>query len=56
MIYDKHSGFCLETQHCPDSPNQPSFPSSTLNPGEDYHSICIYKLTKLKINIFSIYF
>ena len=31
VIYDKHSGFCLETQHI-DSPNQPSFPSSTLNP------------------------
>ena len=43
IIYDKYSGFCLETQHYPDSPNQPSFPSSALNPGEDYHSICIYK-------------
>ena len=30
--YEKHSGFCLETQHFPDSPNRPEFPSTTLNP------------------------
>jgi aldose 1-epimerase len=41
--YGKHSGFCLETQHFPDSPNQPGFPSAVLNPGESYHHICIYK-------------
>ncbi|MEO5582264.1 MAG: hypothetical protein ABIR66_06210 [Saprospiraceae bacterium] len=34
--YIKHSGFCLETQHFPDSPNQPKFPSTILNPGETY--------------------
>ena len=34
---------CLETQHFPDSPNQPEFPSTLLNPGEDYYSVCIYK-------------
>ncbi|MDR0737441.1 MAG: galactose mutarotase, partial [Prevotellaceae bacterium] len=33
----------LETQHFPDSPNQPSFPSTRLNPGEVYSHICIYK-------------
>jgi len=34
---------CLETQHFPDSPNQPNFPSTLLNPGEQYHSVCIYQ-------------
>jgi aldose 1-epimerase len=34
--YDKHAGFCLETQHFPDSPNQPAFPSTVLRPGEVY--------------------
>jgi aldose 1-epimerase len=36
--YEKHSGFCLETQHFPDSPNQPNFPSTVLRPGETMHS------------------
>lgn len=35
--------FCLETQHFPDSPNQPNFPSTTLKAGEIYTSTCIYK-------------
>lgn len=35
-IYDRHFGFCLETQHFPDSPNKPQFPSAILNPGETY--------------------
>ena len=35
--------FCLETQHFPDSPNQPNFPTTLLNPGGKYQSICIYK-------------
>lgn len=34
--YLKRAGFCLETQHYPDSPNQPQFPSVVLNPGETY--------------------
>lgn len=42
-VYEYRSAFCLETQHFPDSPNKPSFPSVILNPGEEYHSICIYK-------------
>jgi aldose 1-epimerase len=33
-----HAGLCLETQHFPDSPNQPQFPSTVLRPGEHYHS------------------
>ena len=35
-IYGHRSGFCLETQHYPDSPNQPGFPSTILRPGEEY--------------------
>jgi aldose 1-epimerase len=42
-IYRKQEGFCLETQHYPDSPNQPKFPSTELAPGETYTQICIYK-------------
>ena len=41
----KHSGLCLETQHFPDSPNQPSFPSTVLRPGEKYHETTIYKFS-----------
>jgi aldose 1-epimerase len=37
-VYKKHYGFCLETQHFPDSPNQPSFPSTILRPGETFKS------------------
>jgi aldose 1-epimerase len=37
------SAFCLETQHFPDSPNQPNFPSTVLKPGELYKQTCIYK-------------
>ncbi len=40
--YTTRSGFCLETQHFPDSPNQPQFPSTILNPGEVYKSTTIY--------------
>lgn len=43
--YVKRSGFCLETQHFPDSPNQPNFPSVTLNPGEIYSSRTMFKLS-----------
>ncbi len=38
VVYEKRMGLCLETQHFPDSPNQPEFPSTELNPGETYHS------------------
>jgi aldose 1-epimerase len=37
-LYEKRSGFCLETQHFPDSPNQPNFPSTELRPGATYSS------------------
>jgi aldose 1-epimerase len=41
-VYDKQEGFCLETQHYPDSPNQPEFPGTVLAPGEIYTHTCIY--------------
>jgi len=37
-VYNHRNGFCLETQHYPDSPNQPGFPSTILRPGEEYTS------------------
>ena len=43
--FNKNTGFCLETQHFPDSPNQPKFPSVLLKPGEKFHSITKYKLS-----------
>jgi len=44
-VYGPRSGLCLETQHFPDSPNEPSFPSTVLRPGETYHTITIYKFS-----------
>jgi aldose 1-epimerase len=44
--FNKHTGLCLETQHFPDSPNQPNFPSTLLKPGEKFHSVTKYKLVK----------
>jgi aldose 1-epimerase len=41
--YKIRNAFCLETQHWPDSPNQPKFPSTTLRPGETFKSTTIYK-------------
>ncbi len=41
-VYQQRSGFCLETQHFPDSPNQPTFPSTTLRPGETYRSRTVF--------------
>ena len=41
--YVRRGSFCLETQHFPDSPNHPEFPSTRLNPGETYTSYCTYK-------------
>lgn len=42
VVYGKHAGFCLETQHFPDSPNQAKFPSTILKPGETYHTTTSY--------------
>jgi aldose 1-epimerase len=41
----KHAALCLETQHFPDSPNRPNFPSTILKPGEKYHTTTKYKVT-----------
>jgi aldose 1-epimerase len=41
--YPFRGALCLETQHYPDSPNKPAFPSTVLNPGDEYYSVCIYK-------------
>ena len=43
--YEHRFGFCLETQHYPDSPNRPQFPSTTLNPGQTYSSTTVYRFT-----------
>ncbi len=42
---DLRTAFCLETQHFPDSPNQPSFPSTLLKPGDKYQTGSIYKFS-----------
>jgi aldose 1-epimerase len=43
QVYDRHTGFCLETQHLPNSPNQPNFPSTVLRPGETYRQSTGYR-------------
>lgn len=43
--YGYRTGFCLETQHYPDSPNQPEFPSTVLNPGETYRTTTSFKFS-----------
>jgi len=48
LTYARRSAFCLETQHFPDSPNQPKFPSVVLNPGEKYTTTTAYKFTTEK--------
>lgn len=42
---NQHAALCLETQHFPDSPNQPSFPTTILQPGATYHTVTKYKLS-----------
>lgn len=43
IVYNKRTGICLETQHYPDSPNKPEWPSVILEPGQTYNSRCIFK-------------
>jgi aldose 1-epimerase len=45
--YARHAGFCLETQHYPDSPNQPAFPTTVLRPGQTYRQITIHRFSTL---------
>jgi aldose 1-epimerase len=49
--YPHRGALCLETQHYPNSPNEPSFPSTTLRPGEKYTSRCIYSFKTIKAPI-----
>lgn len=41
--FNQHEGLCLETQHFPDSPNQPAYPSVVLRPGQTYHQQTVYR-------------
>ena len=44
-VYALRTGFCLETQHFPDSPNHPKFPTSELKPGQTYHEVTVFKFS-----------
>ncbi len=46
--YVNRGGFCLETQHYPDSPNQPNFPSTLLKPGEEYETTTVFRFSTKK--------
>ena len=41
-VYGRHTGFCLETEHYPDSPNQSAFPPCIFGPGRDYHEKTVF--------------
>ena len=41
--YRRHFGFCLETQHFPDAPHHPDYPSTVLRPGETYRQTTVHK-------------
>ncbi len=45
-VYPRRAGLCLETQHFPDSPNQPAFPTTVLRPGEKYATSTIYRFPR----------
>jgi aldose 1-epimerase len=45
QLYTVHSGFCMEPQHFPDSPNHPQFPSTALRPGQTYRNTLVYRFT-----------
>jgi aldose 1-epimerase len=45
VAYRKNAGFCLETQHFPDSPNHPHFPSTVLRPGETFRSRTVHRFS-----------
>ena len=42
-VYNRRFALCLETQHFPDSPNHPSFPTTELKPGQKFHSVTVYE-------------
>ncbi|MCL2120382.1 MAG: galactose-1-epimerase, partial [Planctomycetaceae bacterium] len=43
VTYVKNTAYCLETQHYPNSPNQPDFPNTILRPGDTYHTTTVFK-------------
>ena len=45
VTYGKHSALCLETQHFPDSPNHPDFPTTELKRGQKYHTVTVFKFS-----------
>ncbi|HEX7569482.1 MAG TPA: galactose-1-epimerase, partial [Verrucomicrobiae bacterium] len=45
VAYQKRTGFCLEPQHYPDSPNKTNFPTTELKPGQTYHNVIVYKFS-----------
>ena len=45
QAYPDHGGFCLETQHFPNAPNQPNFPSVILRPGEEYNQTTVFRFS-----------
>ena len=47
-VYQKHWGLCLETQHFPDSPNQPAFPNTILHPGEKFAEKTVFRFFTAK--------
>lgn len=47
-VYGQRAAFCLETQHFPDSPNHPKFPTTELKPGQAYHQTTTYRFSTTK--------
>lgn len=47
-VYPRRSAFCMETQHFPDSPNQPQFPTTALKPGEHFQSTTVFRFSTVK--------
>ncbi len=45
IAYTKRTGFCFETQHYPDSPNQPGFPNTLVQPGKAFETVTVYKFS-----------
>ena len=45
IAYPRNAALCLETQHFPDSPNHPTFPTTELKPGEKFHSVTVFRFS-----------
>jgi aldose 1-epimerase len=43
--YPRNGALCMETQHFPDSPNHPAFPTTVLRPGGEFHSVTVYRFS-----------